>query len=361
LASKYQNKQRNQCQCLKENHAIKTVGDIFAEATTEQRTPNAACNNQKTGDKMANSISQQIPEKWNPDMDTTNKDNLDHTPQRKRKYETIDPKEETIFNPDITERGHPLSMIIIFGTEGEELDLTKITKRQMAPRQELPNKITLYITGETVKKGSASETASFAIWESENSNNNYNSKIQKEPTVKKEAILLGIIKAMANNNNNNPINFKLESIEHIQEINQETTLWENHNWIETENNGTWKKVIEVLRKRTYTTAFTGLQEEDKQHFKEATKLAQKAERRENEIDPDTTLDPEFQIKGARLQTLTSKVTYRNIIKHNKNFQQPILENTQEMMGRLQDEIENKSTRRPLEKEIWKGHTEYTIT
>jgi len=104
--------------CLRNNHKIKTVGEMNdyikkCRQGTIEKCKKYSCLN------MAKKLLKTLGHKWNPIKFTPYKDNLDHTPRRQdaNKKKGDDP---ALYNPDITEQGEPEKAIRKFLNKPEE-------------------------------------------------------------------------------------------------------------------------------------------------------------------------------------------------------------------------------------------------
>jgi len=115
--------------CLRANHEIITIGDLFNGENTERCM-------KKSCDEMITRLRELVPKLINPTETTPTKvkKNLDLSHRTIRKLKKLNKK---IFNPDITAKGNPLEQVRIFN-KGKGMKTRKaiITPHQPAYRDE---------------------------------------------------------------------------------------------------------------------------------------------------------------------------------------------------------------------------------
>ena len=96
------------------------------------------CANPKACIKMAKGIVEDLPEKWNPNVNTPYRDGLDHTVKRVKEHKEFMEGKANMYNPDITEKGEPENPIRIF-TKGK-IDEREANQRRILRRHEKTRK-----------------------------------------------------------------------------------------------------------------------------------------------------------------------------------------------------------------------------
>jgi len=104
--------------CLRNNHKIKTVGEMNDYIKKCRQGTIEKCKRYNCL-KMAENLLKTLGDKWNPIKCTPYKENLDHTPRSKEANKKIGDS-PTLDNPDIMEEGEPEKAIRIFLKRPEE-------------------------------------------------------------------------------------------------------------------------------------------------------------------------------------------------------------------------------------------------
>ena len=352
--------------CLSTKHHIKTVKDLSDYIETLQ-APND-CNHSENCRKIAETLMNKIPEKYNPTNMTPHKDNLDHTPRRRARNSSKDITKTSItFNPDITERKSIENAIRIFGeknTYKKRRQKIKEPTTKPAYRKEKKvdkNQITLYTDGSCDKNGCENARTGAGIWHAENSKRNKAIRLHNGTQTNQRAELMAIIIAMKYNSKNRKIKIKSDSKTTIEGIVQKLQSWEDRDWLNVTNAEEWKYLAQLLRKRRAKTKFKWVKAHDgKEGNEKADQLAKEGVKNEEIMEIDMTRDEKFEIHGARLQTLTQAQAYRLIVRKKRNIPGGKSSITSDNLENIQDEIERTTEMRPTTEKIWKSVTKGNI-
>ncbi|KDQ10219.1 hypothetical protein BOTBODRAFT_116121 [Botryobasidium botryosum FD-172 SS1] len=135
--------------------------------------------------------------------------------------------------------------------------------------------------------------------------------------------------------------------------------WEDINWIDIENADILKVLLNELRQRRNTTYFKWVKGHNNNLGNEkANELAGQGANKEETDQVSMKVNKKFKIEGARLQSLTFKTAYRNIVKH---YEGAMTENTKSRVEDAQDEVERTTGIRPDREKIWTSLTKEPIS
>jgi ribonuclease HI/exonuclease III len=345
---------------LRQTHKVETVGDLIIVINSLEAYNE--CENHQSCMNVGNSMLDILPKKYNPTMETPHKDRLDHTPTRKRKYETMTAKDSPVcFNPDITERRDPEYAVRIFrkdegykkrriGIKAEEQSMPAYRKINLGNKRQR----ILYTDGSATLNGYLNGTSGAAVYEKEGSKMNKTVRLPEGPQTNQKAELVAIILALQKNIST-PILVKSDSLTTIEGITKRLTSWEDKNWLDVTYKKEWKRLAYLLRRRTATTEFQWVKAHDGEEGNEAV---DKEAKRGAELTARYKLRlkiPEmFQVKGARLQTLTQAQAYRLVLKTRTRKTDKISGSIRNNLENAQDEIERITGLRPTSEHIWLG-------
>jgi len=339
--------------CLRNNHEVKTTQDLV----NERRIPyNARCENEKNCSSMISNLLNQLPEIIDPIRNTPRKDNLDHTPKRKKKYQDANKKKQKItFNPDITEKEDPRNAIRVFrekvNYKKRKTKATEIIKPAYRDQERTKKIIEIYTDGSCTQNGMESAQCGAGVWINDENRNNKAINIKEGHKTNQRAELIAIIEAIKIAKNENAT-ILTDSLTCIENITENLTKWEDKNWIDVRNSNDWKALAYLLRRKSGTTEFkwikghSGIEGNEK-----ADRLADKGRTAEETYEM-TKIPKNFQITGARLQTLTQAQAYKIIMK-NKEIT-PGGQKTKEKLEYIQEEIYERWKTKPTKEMIWKG-------
>jgi ribonuclease HI/exonuclease III len=345
---------------LRQNHNVKTVNDLIE--IVKSNSIGTRCNNHNSCIAVGESILQKLPIKFDPQMNTPYKDRLDHTPRRKRKYDAIESKEDPIcFNPDITERKDPEYAIRIFrkdnGYKKRRIGMEAIQHTMPAYRAKSSGRKRqriLYADGSATLNGYLNGKGGAAVYEKENSEKNKTIRLPEGPQTNQRAEIVAMILALQGNKDT-PLLIKSDSATSIKGILQGIRKWEDKDWLDITYEKEWKRLAFLLRRRTATTEFQWIKAHDGEYGNEnADKAAKKGAELPAQYKLRLKVPKNFQIDGARLQTLTQAQAYRLILKTRTRKPNKVSEKIKSNLENAQDEIERVSGLRPTNEHIWIG-------
>ena len=330
--------------CVRQNHGVYTLMQL---QNNHNEYP-SLCSNPTACERIKEPLMKWIPEKWNPEMTSPQKDGLDLTPQRLKEMAEKDVKTDTItFNPNVTEKGHPYSLIRVCGNKPPKPQ----EERKPAYRAEnniIKRNIKLYTDGSALPDGKSGA----GIWHKHNSTLNRALRLEGTKRTNQEAELVAVIAALELVPNDN-VTIISDSRYVIDGLTQHIKKWEDNGWIETANSQLWRKLVEKLRRRTGTTNLKWVKGHANNYGNnKADELANKGANKEKADKINLTLDEQWTLDGARLITLTQKIAY----KHTNNLQkkQEHNINTKMRLEDAQDEILRVCGYRPTTQQIWKS-------
>jgi ribonuclease HI len=339
--------------CLRDNHEVKDVQDLI----NEKRGPQTAnCENSKRCEAMATNLLYQLPELIDPVRNTPRKDNLDHTPRRKEKNKKANKKkDEVLFNPDVTEKEDPRTAVRIFRTKDNykvrRIGETEITKPAYRDQQRTNEKVEVYTDGSCTMNGMENAQCGAGIWFGEGNINNKAVNITEGNKTNQRAELIAIIEAIKQTENKN-VTITTDSMTCIENITENLQKWEDKSWLEVKNSEDWKALAYLLRKKAGTTEFKWVKGHDGVEGNEqADKLADKGRTAELTYQ-QVKVPPNFEITGARLQTLSQKQAYKLVLR-NKEIT-PGGTNTNKRLEHIQEEVEERWNIKPTKEAIWKN-------
>lgn len=301
--------------CLRNNHKVKVMKDLINE---RNKMNILTCENDKSCEAMKTKLLKQLPELIDPTQNTPRKDNLDHTPRRKEKHKKTDKKKKRVtFNPDITEKEDPRNAIRIFREKDNyKIRKTKetVTTKPAYRDQQITNeKIKVYTDGSCTKNGMEDTQCRAGIWISERNTNNKAINIKRGNKTNQRAKLIAIVEAIKLTKNKN-VTVLTDLLTRIENITDNLEKWEDMNWLNVKNSEDWKILAYLLRSKSGKTEFKWVKGHDRiKGNEEADKLADEG-RTAEETYKKIEVPPNFQITGARLQTLTQAQAYKLVLK-----------------------------------------------
>ena len=342
--------------CLRTNHSVKTVGDLLT--WTQNPTQDAGCENIEPCERIAVTLQDRLPAKWNPIMNTPHRDGLDHTPRRKRYNMEADVTQEMVtFDPNVTETGHPHNLIRIFGTaeESTKRRQTPVTVKKPAYRlttRNMDGPIVLYTDGSALENGTEGSRAGAGIWHCASSQLNKSIRLPGNNGSNQRAELVAVMEALLIEPDRN-LEIYSDSRYVIDGILESLTKWEDNGWLDVANQDLWKVIAQRLRRRGGTTKFQWVKgHAHTQGNEEADTLAGEGARKDTPDVLDLTLLPEWQLSGARLSTMTQATAYGHAIKRYKKS--AVTTRTTERLVNVQDALQDISGERPTQGTIWKS-------
>ena len=311
--NKYKENKKS-AKCLRNNHGLKTVEDVndFIRYPTNPPT----CTNPQYCQKMAAGLLDSLLPKFNTSNMTPHQDNLDHSPQRKKQYRSLNFAETPVmFNPDVTARGDPLKHIRILGnTIRYKKRQSKDSKLKTNPAYRLPeipptDPVTIYTKGMTTTNNNGDTMSVIGLWsESEQFAPQYIRLTDKTDGYRAE--LIAIMKATQA-----PFELiiKSESKRAVETILRKTEENEDNDWLNTPNSDVLKEIVNYLRSKAAKSSFQWTKMEENGN-KEARLLAEKATLLNESSEINISQDHPFNVEGARLSKLTQRITYDLIMR-----------------------------------------------
>ena len=344
-------------QCLRNNHGIKTLQNLVDYINHNERP--IGCKHPEKCEKIANTLLEKIPDKYNPIMTTPHKDNLDHTPRRLKKNARKNVEKTSItFNPDITEKESVEDAIRIFG-KAKTYKTRRMKEKQetLKPayrkkKEKTRKTITYYTDGSSDKNGSANSRTGAGIWHKRGSELNQAIRIKGEVQTNQRAELIAIIMALKRKRNHT-IKINSDSKSCLDGILKHLKNWEDKAWLDITNAEEWQHLAYLLRRRTAPTKFKWIKgHSGEEGNEEADRLASEGANKEDYTEISFGVPPRFKITGARLQTLTQAQAYRLIIKQKGKTPGGQSETTAINIETAQDEVERTTGLRPTVTTIW---------
>jgi ribonuclease HI len=353
-------------QCLRDNHNIRTIKDLTEFIADPGRTPD--CQHPQKCGRIANTLIEKIPEKYNPNLNTPHHDNLDHTPRRLRRNANKDITKTSVeFNPDITERTSIENAVRIFSKEKTYKTRRQKTKPEISKpayrkirRKNPKEELTLYTDGSSNKNGSANSKTGAGVWHKKNSSLNQSIKISGRTQTNQRAELIAIIIALKKKRSHK-IKIRSDSKTCLEGIIRNLKSWEDKDFLEIANEEEWRYLAYLLRRRKATTKFKWIKgHEGEEGNEEADRLANEGAQKETYTELNFGVPKAFQVNGARLQSLTQAQAYRLVIRNNKSTPGGKSGTTQINIEDAQEEIMRATGLMPTEKAIWEKLTKKPI-
>jgi ribonuclease HI len=245
---------------------------------------------------MAKILVEDLPEKWNPRKNTPYKDNLDHTKNRKEKYNRTIKRDKNIYNPDITEKQNPENAIRIFTENKITEEETNATPRYRKHNNTGKNWI-VYTDG-SCKNGNTKEAkAGIGIYCENENEITQATKLQGTKQTNQRAELMAILITLTKIPKGDKLTIKTDSMYAINRIIEGIKKWEDIGWLQIDNEDLFKKIayeLDIRGEETileWTKGHSGIEGNEK-----ADKLAN--EGTEKEITEEINLKVP---KGKRLE------------------------------------------------------------
>ena len=347
--------------CLATNHGVGTVRDL-QEIAEGYETHD--CGHRTRCINIAEKIAGNLPERFNP-LVTPLKDNLDHTPNRLRKYKekpNKKPRKTWVFNPDIRD-AHKTDAIRILGTtKGSKArrffppEFFEPIARRDTP-QEGTRKIFIIIKkqkekGKTKHKNTwmrntrlAKKAPKYQLtlkWE-ENRQKKRIHRILPENSTREERTLMGILEALEQGRRKR-LNIHMKDLITIRKVCLKSKELEDLNWMEIQNKELWKKTVNNLRKYGSTIKFTKM---NKEIEKELAKTIDKGPKRPWKTDKE---DNSHIKDGARLMALNQKNIYRLLI---NKIEEDTPQTEERIFQKIKQSLQEWTTPPQNREELWK--------
>lgn len=301
--------------CLRDNHNIRTVGDLEDYVGEEDSLPTCVT------DPRCKSIAQKLLDTLAPKFNVTNltptRDYLDHTPRRIIRTRDLDISKKPIpFNPDVTAKGNPIEQIRILGdTPSYKKRKVKDPRLWAPPTFRLPptdaEECTVYIKGKTVTTVDSEETR-IGIWFGDGDFRNSSQRFESVGSSYKPDLLAlhQVIETPG------PLLVKIESKKLVEILTRKLNELEDHDWLNVPGMDMLKSVVQKMRLKgnTIELQWNNVKDEGK---KRVRLLLEQAAVKELQPCPDN--NPGYRrTEGAKLDKLSQKVAYHLILRKNLN-------------------------------------------
>ena len=341
---------KKSARCLRENHRIKTVGDLIGWSTVKDCTK--ACNS------MTDRLIGMIPEKINPLTETpikVKRARLDLTPKRLKK--NVEEDNKKVFNPDITTRQNWEEAIRIFmkkrGPKTRRIKENGLIREPAYRNEPDPQRVNTLVTMSIKDRGRVSELIKVVIKMKVKE-----TKVTKMITFKmkegenedkaRAVALLWILKRAKDKK----LYIKTDDKKMVTWVGEKLNKAEDNGWIGIENKEMWKSVLRKLRRRGNVTKIKRVNEDSKTRTK-LRKLKEDLENDEgvNEIELRIGRSNVFNREGARMDLMSQKKAYELIM--DGNGEHPGGAGTWVNMIKIKEAMAERN-KRVNESEVWRS-------
>ncbi|KAF8827360.1 hypothetical protein HHX47_DHR5000756 [Lentinula edodes] len=358
--------------CLRRIHKVVTVDDLENVINNTHNYPNA-CESPNSCESIANKLRDVLSEKFNPMNITPHKDNLDHTPNRllNAKKRTREQEEDEVndmgldFNPDITEREHPLQMVRIFRKgpplKKRRIDINynreppKYRDPPHTPSKRKGEKVKIYTDGSSSNSGSLNSKNGAGLWISDNHKDNKSIKVGIKGAHNGTCELVGALYAVRIETPSGKIILS-DSRLVVDGMTKWLKHWEDIAWLNVDNKDLWMNIANDIRKQPYSTAFKWIKGHVGIHGnEEADKLADEGANKPGPADNlnlQQIHELKYVHKSARLQALTQKYAYELI--RQWNTKKPRNKKKELNIKTAQKAVKDYTSLKPREQDIWMG-------
>ena len=364
--------------CILNNHNAKTVEDLIIMSRkhrereqNETHIPSPACiciecvrdrrkgckNPQACAEEAATQINDIAP-KYNPLVIEVN-DNLSLTPNRKGKNREAHREEETeiLFDPTITCKDGIAECFRVF------TDPTKISMmpaRRQLPRGRNINLLSMkaYTDGACMNNGKLDAKCGSGVWIDTNHPLNRSTRVPGEGQSNQVGELVAVIKAVETLPSYHKLTLITDSRYVIEGLTEHLCNWEDNGWIDIENATLFKRAAYLLKRRSAPTAFEWVKgHQGVRGNEESDKLAKEGAEKDHADELLMNIPKEFDLQGAKLETLTQAVAYRGIRERSQ------VAPRQATMGNLElmrNAIKNLTGNWEKDETLWKSLRKRTI-
>lgn len=308
--------------CLKENHGIRTVGEMETLArklqsnrhTQRRNCKCAACKETRQRFKClepnkcynrAQKIMDSLPQKWNPQ--SRQPEDYEAPPD----HETLlDDVEDRIFDMRVTETGTLADAFRIF-TNGEPTEVTP----DMEPRpQDELDLIKLYTDGSSIGNGTADASAGAGIYVAPDDPRNRSIRVPDELSPSNQVgEVIAVKEAVETFPKSSPMLIVSDSRYVIDGLTKSIRKWEDEGWFTVKNAEVMRATVSQFRARKAPTTLRWIKGHSGDQGNDgADEQAGNGCWKDESDLIDMTIEPRLLITGAKLQAMTQSLAYRII-------------------------------------------------
>ena len=259
-------------------------------------------------------MKERLPAKWRPTQDSPTKDNLDHTPNRKKANQAALEKYEIVtLNPDVTEKEHPSNLTRLF-------TLKTVPQTPTRREQKDPNQNRTSITVTIGNKSRREKTAIAAT--TENGDTLFKGTItQNQEYPLKQCLLTTLIKTREIDN----ITIRTKSKQLTKQIAIKAIEAENTDWFEIPDKSVTEQILFLVRTRSGTVKIEYIKDYHKDaEYAKATRILAEiiSDRTQNDLEnteQKVEVPEKWKPNGVKLSGLTTKQIYRMLVARDNNI------------------------------------------
>ncbi|EAU80349.2 hypothetical protein CC1G_12782 [Coprinopsis cinerea okayama7 len=249
--------------CLRNNHGIKTVGDLRWD------TGNQNCQNAPACAAMKDALMSRVSNKMNPTLQTPRKDGLDMTPRTKKKEKSKDLKSEgRRVDPNVTETGHPRKAIRIF-TKGQKYITGKEERLTTRPARRMKGSRHTWTVSITVKKQLSHDGSTIQVGIARDgttkSTEGYYFKYDGNVEGGEILAIREQIEAKGE------ITIRTQNKRIIEVLTDKLEEIEDSDWVDMENVREWKSLVSTIRRKGNAVHFEWITKDTRTHLDEIAK------------------------------------------------------------------------------------------
>jgi len=269
-----------------------------------------------------------LNKKWNSTLETPQRHNLWHTPNRIKRYREADPMTRVIlYNPDTRSKHCMLGAIRIFSKEqGHKLIAKDPYLKRRSPARINPDtkpsshQIMISTDGLTFRNRWENTSAGIGVWYKDSSGQNISMELKnnRADIASNSCAELGAILEALRQNEEDNLEIESDSLTSLRAICSHAEKYEDQNWSGVRNSDLLKAILINLRTRPVCMAFKWVKgHEDNYGNNRANTLANKG--RESDLfmrfdDKDWIESNAMLQDSARLQALEARHIYTAILK-----------------------------------------------
>ena len=318
--------------CLLNNHKIKTVADLIKSANkTSDRTqnnthtPNQACiciecvRDRRKGCRNPHACALEagarlndIAPKYNP-IAVEHHDTLSLTPNRKaRNIIARQEKRAICFDPSITCKDGIAECFRVF-TDPAKISRTPASRRPQRGTYLDHLEMRVYTDGSCTNNGKADAVCGSGVWVGRNHPLNKAIRVPGSSQSNQVGELAAVIVAAETIPNYCKLTIVTDSEYVINGLTKHLEVWEDNGWIEVKNAELFKRAAFLLKKRTAPTYLEWVKgHQGVLGNEESDKLAKEGANKDAPDPLSLHIPDEFDLQGAKLETLTQAIAYRGI-------------------------------------------------